>query len=159
MAEHVPERLLPFYFGHAFNLVKPGGVFVHHAIARSVTVPLRSGPSFMDHYVFPDTELVPIHITLRVAEASGWEVRDVENLREHYALTLRCWLERFRSSRREIERLTDEKTFRKFQIYLAGSAHDFECGRLNIFQTILVRPTGHGSGLPLTRAGLTTEKV
>lgn len=159
MAEHVPERLLPSYFGHAFNLVKPGGVFVHHAIGSSVSVPVRSGPSFIDRYVFPDTELVPINTTLRMAEAAGWEVRDVENLREHYALTLRCWLERFRSSRREIERLTDERTFRKFQIYLAGSAHDFECGRLNIFQTILVRPTGHGSGLPLTRAALTTEKA
>jgi len=159
MAEHVPETLLPAYFSQAFSLVKPGGIFVHHAIASSLTVPPRRGPSFMDRYIFPDTELVPIHTTLRIAEASGWEIRDVENLREHYVLTLRRWLERFRASRREIERLTDEKTFRKFQIYLAGSAHDFECGRLNIFQTVLVQPTGHASGLPLARAALMTEKA
>lgn len=159
MAEHVREPLLPAYFAHAFSLVRPGGIFVHHAIASSVAVPPRRGPSFMDRYIFPDTELVPIHTTLRIAEASGWEVRDVENLREHYALTLRHWLERFRASRHEIERLTDEKTFRKFQIYLAGCIHDFECGRLNIFQTVLVRPTGHASGLPLTRADLMTEKA
>jgi cyclopropane-fatty-acyl-phospholipid synthase len=154
MAEHVSESLLAAYFSRAWKTIKPGGTFLHHAIARSVSTPLRRGPSFMDRYIFPDTELVPINTTLRAAEDSGFEVRDVENLREHYALTLHHWLDRFQRRREEIVKLTNEATYRKFQIYLAGCAHDFECGRLNIFQSLFVRPTGKVSGLPLTRADL-----
>jgi cyclopropane-fatty-acyl-phospholipid synthase len=151
MAEHIPLFKLPEYFRRVFRLSKVGGVFVHHAIASSVSTPLRKGPSFMDKYIFPDTQLVPINLTLKVAEDAGFEVRDVENLREHYALTLRHWLRRFQKKKDAILRLTDENVFRKFQIYLAGCAHDFEHGRLNIFQTILVRPTSGRTGLPLTR--------
>jgi cyclopropane-fatty-acyl-phospholipid synthase len=54
----------------------------------------RCGPTFVSRYVFPDGELVPIGTTLSVAEGGGFEVRDVESLREHYTLTLGHWVRR-----------------------------------------------------------------
>jgi cyclopropane-fatty-acyl-phospholipid synthase len=57
---------------------------------RRFTLVLKHpGPSFSDHYVFPDGELVPLGVTLGIAESSGFEVRDAESLREHYVFTLR----------------------------------------------------------------------
>lgn len=85
-----PDRLVRMreYFGRAFRLLRPGGVFLNHGIAGHPGIPSNPGPSFSDHYIFPDGELLPIATTLRAAEACGFEVQDVESLREHYVLTL-----------------------------------------------------------------------
>ena len=89
MFEHVGEALLETYFQQAWRLLRPDGLFLNHGIARRATDPVSRKPTFSNTYVFPDGELVPISTTLRVAEETGFEVRDVESLREHYALTLR----------------------------------------------------------------------
>jgi cyclopropane-fatty-acyl-phospholipid synthase len=94
MFEHVGENKLPLYFQHAYELLRTGGLFLNHGIALRVNEPKPKGPNFMSRYVFPDGDLVPINATLRFAEAVGFEVRDVESLREHYALTLRHWARR-----------------------------------------------------------------
>lgn len=128
------------YFGRAFRLLRPGGVFLNHGIACHSGIPSNPGPSFSDHYIFPDGELLPIATTLRAAEACGFEVRDVESLREHYVLTLRHWLRRLEERRREACRFVDERTFRLWKLYLAGAAHTFRTGRNNVFQVLLVKP-------------------
>ena len=51
-----------------------------------------SKTSFIDRYVFPDGEMQPMATVIDALERAGFEVRDVESLREHYALTLRAWL-------------------------------------------------------------------
>lgn len=152
MFEHVGESLLPEYFRRAFRLLRPGGVFLNHGIARNPEFPLVPGPSFTDHYVFPDGELVPISTTLCCAEASGFEVRDVESLREHYILTLRRWVTRLEARRGEARNATDERTYRLWRLYMAGSAHKFRIGQNNVYQVLLSRPSGAGSDLPLTRS-------
>jgi len=150
MFEHVGEALLPEYFGRAWNLLRPGGVFLNHGIAYSATY-RRRGPSFTDRYVFPDGEMVPISTSLRAAELSGFEVRDVESLREHYALTLHHWVRRLEAHAEEARRITDETTYRIWRLYMAGAAHGFRSGRLNVYQTLLAKPLQGRSGLPLTR--------
>jgi len=150
MFEHVGEALLPEYFNRAYELLRPGGVFLNHGIAYSATY-RRKGPSFSDQYVFPDAELVPINTTLRAAELSGFEVRDLESLREHYALTLHQWVQRLEAHAEEARRITDDKTYRIWRLYMAGSAHGFRTGRLNVYQTLLAKPRHGDSGLPLTR--------
>jgi cyclopropane-fatty-acyl-phospholipid synthase len=150
MFEHVGEALLPEYFRQAWNLLRPGGLFLNHGISYSATY-RRRGPSFTDQYVFPDGELVPINTTLQAAELSGLEVRDVENLREHYALTLHHWVQRLEAHADEARRITDDLTYRTWRLYMAGAAHGFRTGRLNLFQTLLVKPLHGKSGLPLTR--------
>jgi cyclopropane-fatty-acyl-phospholipid synthase len=150
MVEHVGEAKLPEYFGHAFRLLLPGGVFLCHGIGRAGN---RAKPesTFTDVYVFPDGELVPIHTTLKAAEDTGFEVRDVENQREHYALTLHHWLQRLQAHATEAQKLTDELKYRIWRLYLAGSAYYFRSGKLDLYQTLLVKNESGKSGLPLTR--------
>ena len=137
---------------HLPPALEPGGVFLNHGIACAHHHAPSSAPdSFIHHYVFPDGELVPIGTTVRAAEETGFEVRDVESLREHYMLTLRHWIRRLEERRAEAIALTDEVTYRIWRLYMSASAYGFCSGRLNVYQTLLAKPTGTGSSLPLTR--------
>jgi cyclopropane-fatty-acyl-phospholipid synthase len=152
MFEHVGEQQLPAYFAQAMRLLRPGGAFLNHGIARRAADKPTHGPNFNDTYVFPDGELVPINITLHAAENSGFEVRDVESLREHYALTLRQWVRRLEANHAKALDFVDEPTYRVWRLFMSGSAHGFTHGRLNVYQTLLIKPEEGGcSGLPLTR--------
>jgi cyclopropane-fatty-acyl-phospholipid synthase len=151
MFEHVGEAFLGIYFRRAWEMLRPGGVFLNHGIAYSATYH-RRGPSFTDRYVFPNGELVPISASLRAAELSGFEVRDVESLREHYALTLHHWVRRLEAHAEEARQITDDVTYRIWRLYMAGASHGFRSGRLNLYQALLAKPVHGRSGLPLTRA-------
>jgi len=150
MFEHVGEALLPEYFARAWRLLEPGGVFLNHGIAYSAKYQ-RRGPSFVDRYVFPDGELVPINTTLHAAEDAGFEVRDVESLREHYALTLHQWGQRLEANAEQARRIADVTTYRIWRLYMASSAHAFRSGRLNLYQSLLTKSVSGSSGLPLRR--------
>jgi cyclopropane-fatty-acyl-phospholipid synthase len=152
MFEHVGEARLPEYFLRAHRLLRPGGVFLNHGISTNPITPVRRGPTFVSRYVFPDGELVPIATTLGAAEGRGFEVRDMESLREHYALTLGHWVRRLEARSDEARRITDETTYRVWRLYMSGSAHGFRTRRLNIYQTLLSKTELGESGLPLTRA-------
>jgi cyclopropane-fatty-acyl-phospholipid synthase len=151
MFEHVGEKMLPEYFRQAWRLLVPGGAFLNHGIARNLHHPYR-GPSFIAQYVFPDGELVPISTALRIAEDTGWEVRDLESLREHYARTLRLWVQRLEQHAAQACQVVDEVTYRIWRLYMAGGAHRFRAGWLNLYQALLVKPDRGNSRLPLTRA-------
>ena len=152
MFEHVGESQLPLYFQHVWQLLCPGGVFLNHGIANRPSDPNPKGSTFQNRYVFPDGELVPINVTLRCAEEAGFEVRDVESLREHYVLTLRHWARRLELHREEALRLINEPTYRVWRLFLPGSAYGFAAGLLNVFQAVLLKPEEGRSGFPLTRA-------
>jgi cyclopropane-fatty-acyl-phospholipid synthase len=141
MIEHVGEALLPEYFNRVWQLLRPGGAFLNSGISSVPSHPRPKGPSFVDHYVFPDGELVPIHTTIGLAERSGFEVRDVQSLREHYALTLRQWVGRLESKAAEARNITDETTYRIWRLYMSGSAHQFRTGALNLHQVLLAKPS------------------
>ncbi|MCX7670436.1 MAG: class I SAM-dependent methyltransferase, partial [Anaerolineae bacterium] len=150
--DSVGAALLPTYFAQAWRLLRPGGVFLNHGIACRANLPAQHGPSFSDTYVFPDGELTPISVTLQAAEGAGFEVRDVESLREHYALTLRHWVRRLEAHHDQALQFVDEPTYRVWRLFMSGSAHGFTMGRLNVYQALLVKPDAQGrSGLPLTR--------
>ena len=152
MFEQVGEDQLPVYFKHANQILHPGGVFLNHGIARRAGDPTWSYQAFSDAYVFPDGGLSPISHTLHVAEESGFEVRDVESLREHYIQTLTRWVASLENRHSEALACVDEPTFRVWRAYLSASKFGFLMGRLNIYQSLLFKPAGFGpSGLPLTR--------
>lgn len=154
MAEHVGREKLPDYFAIAHRLLKPGGVFLNHAIGDSVVARAdNTDGSFIEQYVFPDADTPPLPIMLRAAESSGFEIRDVENLREHYALTLRHWLRRLEAHRDEAMKFVSEETYRTWRLYLAGCGHGFRRSHLAVYQTLLTKLNYTGStNLPLTRA-------
>jgi len=159
MFEHVGEKMLPTYFSHAWELLKPSGVFLNHGITRRFDTPPHNEHSFSDAYVFPDGELIPISASLHVAEEAGFEVRDVESLREHYMLTLRQWVKRLEERHDQALQYVDEPTYRVWRLFMSGSAYGFDVGRLNLHQALLVRPNKDGrSGIPLTRADWYTNQ-
>lgn len=151
MVEHVGVSSLPVYFRRVFRMLRPGGAFLSQGIACNPAWPAPPGPSFSDHYVFPDGELPPVSTTLRAAEEEGFEIRDLENLREHYLLTLLRWRRRLEARRDDALRIAGERIYRIWRLYLAGAAHTFSTGKNNVFQALLVKPDGGRAGLPLTR--------
>lgn len=152
MVEHVGEEKLEEYFRTAFALLTPGGVFLNHGIARAGNRGKPAAPTFTDIYVFPDGELVPISTALASAERVGFEVRDLENLREHYFLTLCHWLRRLESRREQASKLVGELKYRIWRLYLAGSAYYFQSGKLQLYQSLLLKTRAGLSGMPLERA-------
>lgn len=150
MVEHVGEAQLPGYFRHIWTLLKPGGTFLNHGIGVRHGERCALGP-FFNTYIFPDAELVPISTTTGLAEAAGFEVRDVECMREHYVLTLRHWRRRLENSVPAATHGMDESTWRLWRLYLASAAHGFATGRLNLYQTLLAKTQDGSAGLPLTR--------
>ncbi len=162
MFEHVGRSRLPEYFTTAYRLLKVSGLFLNHGIARQhdfqnparrmLARELSARASFVGNYVFPDGELVPISESLGLAERAGWEVRDVESLREHYARTLRSWSERLARQSNEAIRIAGPETYRLWRLFMAGAAHGFEREHLSVYQALLAKPDRSGNAhLPLTR--------
>lgn len=160
MFEHVGRAQLPGYFAKAFSLTRPGGLFLNHGIVTlqpdSLGTRLVWRPGrFIQRYVFPGGELVRPSEAIRFAERSGFEMRDVESLREHYVLTLRHWVRRLEARRHEAVALVGSETYRVWRLYMSASARAFATGRLGIVQVLLGRPGPDGAcSLPLTRADL-----
>lgn len=150
MFEHVGLINLSRYFRIARQLLRPGGVFLNHGIARSHLSPVRKS-SFIDQYVFPDGKLVTLSQAIHAAECAGLEVRDVENLREHYELTLRRWVDGLRSNAATLLQYVPETTYRIWLLYMAGSAAAFHRGDIAVYQILLSRPDRGNSQLPLVR--------
>jgi cyclopropane-fatty-acyl-phospholipid synthase len=150
--EHLGERMMPAFFGKVHRLLRPGGQYLHHGITLKPFSPYPEWRAFTVKYVFPDGELVPIDRTISQLAKAGFEVRDVESLREHYRLTLLRWLRRLEQAQGQAKALTDETTYRIFRIYLAGALHGFQWGMYNLYQTLVVKSAEAVSGLPLTRA-------
>jgi cyclopropane-fatty-acyl-phospholipid synthase len=153
MAEHIGRERLPDYFAAVRRALKPGGAFLNQAISENVVArPDNRNGSFIEQYVFPEGDIPPLPMMLRAAESAHFEIRDVENLREHYALTLRHWLRRLEANHDKALQFVDESMYRVWRLYLAGSVHGFRRGQLAVHQTLLAKldPSGQ-SNLPLTR--------
>ena len=154
MSEHVGGTQLRAYSQTLMDLLRPGGRLNNHAIASVRPLPPTSKdqPGFIDRYIFPDGEVLTLSTTLDALEQVGLEVRDVEALREHYALTLRAWVNNLRDSWQEAQQLVPPSRARTWLLHLAASALAFEHGNLTIHQVVAVRQGEHGaSNLPLTR--------
>jgi cyclopropane-fatty-acyl-phospholipid synthase len=157
MFEHVGRDKLPEYFASAHRLLKSGGLFLNHGIANQHRT-LRDGRAsgFMDRFIFPDGELVNVSDALHFAERAGFEVRDVENLREHYMRTLRMWVANLERNRDAAIAAAGEQSYRAWRLYMAGSAQGFRTGRLGLFQSLLAKPLPDGAveDVPPTRRDL-----
>jgi cyclopropane-fatty-acyl-phospholipid synthase len=157
MAEHVGRRAMSAYFGASRECLKPGGLFLNHLItaqpARTLKpglllgrIPLPAGTrSFIDAYVFPDGELLSLADSLGVAQEAGFEVRDVESLGPHYALTLRHWVAGLETRWDQAVDAAGPTVARTWRLYMAGAAIGFERARLDVHQQLLVLPRDDGS--------------
>jgi cyclopropane-fatty-acyl-phospholipid synthase len=154
MAEHVGSERYLEYAQDLYALLAPGGRLLNHQIGRR---PLRAEEEyrideFIDRYVFPDGELAPIGVTVSRLEEAGFEVRDVEALREHYARTLRAWVANLEANWKQAVAATSPGRARVWRLYMAASAVSFERNRIGVNQVLAVRTPADGrSGLPPTR--------
>ncbi|WP_030341461.1 SAM-dependent methyltransferase [Streptomyces sp. NRRL S-1022] len=152
MAEHVGAEKYLEYARQLYDLLKPGGRLLNHQIGRR---PQRDESAyevdeFIDSYVFPDGELAPVGTTVTQLERAGFEVRDVESIREHYALTLRRWVANLEADWDHAVRLTSPGRARVWRLYMAACALAFEHNRIGVNQVLAVRtPESGTSGLPL----------
>ncbi|GHB40888.1 cyclopropane-fatty-acyl-phospholipid synthase [Streptomyces xanthochromogenes] len=152
MAEHVGSVRYAEYADILHALLKDGGRLLNHQIARR---PERDESAyeideFIDKYVFPDGELAPVGRTLATLEEAGFEARDVEPIREHYALTLRQWVVNLEADWRRAVGLTSPGRARIWRLYMAASALSFERNRIGVNQILAVKtPEGGASGMPL----------
>jgi cyclopropane-fatty-acyl-phospholipid synthase len=160
MFEHLGLANHAAYFSAVHRLLKPGGIYLHHAITRrskgDIRKTLRKGPEYkaLIKYIFPGGELDTIGMTLGNLEAHGFLVYDVENLREHYARTCRLWAERLNARFDEAVAEVGESKARLWLLYLTGCSITFERASAQIFQTVATRRARGPSGLPPTRADL-----
>jgi cyclopropane-fatty-acyl-phospholipid synthase len=152
MFEHVGEARLAEYFECLRRLVRPEGRLLNHGIGRPARSEKARLPrrSFINRYVFPDGELHEIGRVISITQDAGFEVRHVESLREHYALTLRRWVANLEEQWDDAVSEVGAPRARVWRLYMAGSAINFEAGRSQVHQVLSVpREPGGLSGLPL----------
>jgi cyclopropane-fatty-acyl-phospholipid synthase len=166
MREHVGAAKLRQYYDCVFRALQPGGLFLDHGIVRGGTFASESllewiaarlwrRDAFIEKYVFPGGELVPLGKLIESAESTGFEARDVENLREHYVLTLRHWVARLERVHAEASALVGEHAYRVWRLYMAATSIGFLTGRLTLIQTLLAKPMPDGAvKAPLSRGDL-----
>ena len=160
MAEHVGAAMLPTYAMNLYALLRPQGRLLNHAISRRPGTPAAfSKTSFIDRYVFPDGEIETMATMIEALEGAGFEVRDVESLREHYALTLRAWVANLETNWDRAVTASSAGRARIWRLYMAGSALAFTANRIGVNQILAVKTTEHGdSGMPRTRTELLTSR-
>lgn len=151
MSEHVGDRNLEDYFTIIRNVLGPHGRLLNHAIS-SVGGSKLSRHSFAYRYVFPDGELIDLARSIQAMQRAGFEIRDVESLREHYALTLRNWVNNLETNwDAAVTEVGDERA-RVWHLYMAASAVGFQDGGLNLHQVLgVVCDDQGGSAMPPTR--------
>ncbi len=151
MGEHVGQEQYPTYAGILYALLRPKGRLVLQQMSRHPgTAP--GGGAFIEAYIAPDMHMRPPSETLRFLEDAGFEIRDVEAMREHYVRTVAHWQATFDARWDEFVALQGEEVARVWRLYLVGGALAFEEGRMGVDQFLAVRPTSDGeTGMPATR--------
>ena len=151
LLEHIGVRNYPAYFEFLRSRLRPGGLLLNHCITRPDNRHEPSTRGFIDRYVFPDGELTGSGRIISAAQDIGLEVLHEENLREHYALTLRDWCANLVEHWEEAVAEVGLQTAKVWGLYMAGSRLAFETGGIQLHQVLAVKPAdGDGpAGLPL----------
>ena len=161
MYEHVGIANYPAYFGKIYALLRDRGILLNHGITRRAK--RRRGKfrrrrpehRLIARYIFPGGELDHIGHTCESLEASRFEVHDVEDWREHYALTTRFWCQRLAARKDEAIAVVGPERYRLWSAYLAGVSFSFADGALRIYQVVASKHAAKGlAELPPTRADL-----
>ncbi len=126
-------------FAKVFDLLAPDGLFLNHGIVRPQCV--HDGPEtrFLRTYVFPGGELAHLADVIKAAEDIGFEVPDIENLRPHYAMTSRHWVQRLMEAEPFCVETVGRRTYRIWLLYLAASSLSFQHGQTDVCQILFAK--------------------
>ncbi|WP_332879072.1 cyclopropane-fatty-acyl-phospholipid synthase family protein [Massilia sp. S19_KUP03_FR1] len=159
MFEHVGLQYLDAYFTRVQALLAPGGVVMNQGITRTRAengATPYCGGDFIDEYVFPQGELVHLSSVVKAMQVGGLEVRDVENLRRHYARTCMLWNENFERNATSIAFMTDPRRFRIWRLYLAGCAYAFQHDWISLYQVVCGKAGQSPEQMAWSRRGMYT---
>jgi len=151
MGEHVGQEQYPVYASILFGALLPGGrLLLQQMSRRGDSAP--GGGAFIESYIAPDMHMRPLAQTVGFLADAGFEIRDVEALREHYVTTVQRWIDTFETHYGEFVAMLGEENARVWRLYLVGGALSFEEGRMGVDQILGVRTTADGvSDMPGTR--------
>ncbi|WP_440064714.1 class I SAM-dependent methyltransferase [Streptosporangium sp. OZ121] len=151
LTEHIGKDQLPFYFRFLYDKLVPGGRLLNHCITRPTgTEKTLNAGGFINRYVFPDGELESVGYLARQIEDTGFEIRHEENLREHYAQTLRFWCANLDDHWDEAVKEVGEGTARVWRLYMAACVVGFERNKIQLHQVLGVKLNADGTaGFPL----------
>ena len=153
LLEHVGVGNYASYFGYLRGKLRDGGRLLNHCITRPDNVsPVLPG-EFIDRYVFPDGELTGSGRIITEAQNAGLEVRHEENLREHYALTLKAWCANLVANWDACVGEVGVATARVWGLYMAGSRLGFEANQVQLHQVLAVKTADSGAGFYPLRPG------
>jgi cyclopropane-fatty-acyl-phospholipid synthase len=137
MGEHVGAARYPAFCAALYGRLRPGGRLLIQQMSRTTR---RGGGPFIESYIAPDMDMRPVGDTVRLIQTCGFEVLGVEAMREHYARTIRAWLENFEANLPAITTILTAEQVRVWRLYLAGGALAFEQGRMGVDQILAVKP-------------------
>jgi cyclopropane-fatty-acyl-phospholipid synthase len=159
MFEHLGLANHDRHFEHVRRLMKPRGLYFHQATTRRAPKNLANFGKksaylqIINRFIFPGGDLDYIGLTCTNLERLGFEVHDVEALREHFARTCEIWVNRLHERREEAAKEAGWPRTRLWLLYMSAAAHGFETGSLNLFQTVASKRTNGPSGMPWSRRG------
>jgi cyclopropane-fatty-acyl-phospholipid synthase len=139
MGEHVGEEHYPAYVDVMRRALKPGGHLLLQQMSRSADAAPGGGP-FIESYIAPDMHMRPLWQTVRYLQGGGFEIRDVEAMREQYVRTVDHWLETFEERYAQFVALQGEEVARVWRLYLVGGGLAFEQGRMGVDQILSRKP-------------------
>ena len=149
MLEHVGPEHYPALGAVIDRSLTDHGLGLVHSIGRNQ--PMAMNP-WIERHIFPGAHPPAISEMMRIFEPWGFSVLDLENLRLHYARTLRHWLQRYLASADAVRAERGEDFARAWQLYLAGSVAAFERGWMQLFQVVFARRANNA--VPATRQHL-----
>lgn len=151
LTEHIGVHNYPSYFGFLKSRMRPGALLLNHCITRHDNRSGAAAGGFIDRYVFPDGELTGSGRIIAEVQDVGLEVMHEENLRHHYAMTLRDWCANLVEHWDEAVAEVGLPTAKVWGLYMAGSRLGFETNVVQLHQVLAVKLDDHGDdgGLPL----------
>ncbi len=154
LTEHIGQDNVPGYFAFLNGKLKPGGRMLNHCITRPDNLQDSIKPDgFINRYVFPDGELEGAGFLVTQMNDNGFEIRHEENLREHYAMTLRDWCRNLDEHWDEAVAEVGPEIARVWRVYMAGCRLGFERNIVQLHQILGVKlPPSQESGMPLRSA-------
>jgi len=153
MLEHVGRRYYRQLGRVVDRCLKPHGRGLIHSIGRDRPMPFQG---WIDRRIFPGAYPPSLREMMHVFEPFRFSVRDVENLRPHYARTLEHWLARYEAQKDRVAEMFDERFVRMWRLYLTGSIAGFTAGSLQLYQILFAR--AGATGIPWTRAWLYADR-
>jgi cyclopropane-fatty-acyl-phospholipid synthase len=140
MGEHVGDQQYPTFVGTVHRALAPGGRFLVQQMSRPAGSSPGGGP-FIESYIAPDMHMRPLGETVGLLERGGFEVRDVQALREHYVRTGAEWRANLERRWGDVVALVGEEVARVWRLYLVGGSLAFAEGRMGVDQILVAKST------------------